>query len=144
MVENKFAVLLVDDSVDDRLFMRRTIERSSRLLVVAEAKDGHEATDYLIGEGNFSNRMQYPYPDILFLDLKMPRKNGFDVLQWIQSEKTKNLLVFVVSGSWLTEDVERSYKLGAHGYFKKTSDKQEQEEMITKIVGLAEERLGKS
>ncbi|HEY0256008.1 MAG TPA: response regulator, partial [Candidatus Methylacidiphilales bacterium] len=80
MTENKFSVLLVDDSIDDRLFMRRLIERSGRLAVIAEARDGVEAIDYLKDEGAFGNRSLYPWPDILFLDLKMPRKDGFDVL----------------------------------------------------------------
>ncbi len=138
MIGNKWTVLLVDDSVDDRLFMRRIIERSDRLLVVGEARDGHEAIDYLMGADTFGDRVQFPYPDILLLDLKMPRKNGFDVLEWIKSEKSNNLLVFVTSGSWLKEDVERSQALGANGYFKKTSDKHAQEEMVSKILQLSE------
>jgi CheY-like chemotaxis protein len=142
MIGNKFTVLLVDDSMDDRLFMRRIIERSDRLIVVGEARDGQEAIDYLGGDGLFSDSNVYPRPDILFLDLKMPRKNGFDVLDWIKSECPKNLLVFVASGSWLAEDVARSRALGADGYFKKSSEKREQEEMIRKILQLSEERLG--
>lgn len=67
--------------------------------------------------------------------------NGFDVLQWIHSESIKNLIVFVLSGSWPTEDIARIQELGAHGYFKKTSEKSEQKSMLEKIVRFAEERL---
>jgi len=140
MSKNRFKILVVDDSADDRLFMRLTIERSDRLIVVGEARDGHEAIEYLTGQGVFHDRERYPYPDILLLDLKMPRRNGFDVLQWLHAESIKNLTVFVLSGSWLAEDIARSQEMGAHGYFKKTSEKLEQEAMLEKIVELAEDR----
>jgi CheY-like chemotaxis protein len=139
MIKNKYAILLVDDSVDDRLFMRKAVERSEKLAVAGEVTDGQEAIDYLRGEQPFQDRTAYPWPDAVFLDLKMPRKNGFDVLQWIRSESLKNLAVVVISGSWLDEDVSRSLALGADGYFKKTSVRQEQEEMVRSI----EELLGR-
>ena len=136
MSQNKYTVVLVDDSEDDRLFMRMILERSSKLVVVGEARDGQEAMDYLKGEGVFENRKTYPFPDVLLLDLKMPRKNGYDVLEWLQTQSLKNLTVVVISGSWLAEDVAKSMALGAHGYFKKTSVKEEQEGMVSGIENL--------
>ena len=76
----------------------------------------------------------------MLLDLKMPRKNGFDVLQWLQTQNLKNLTVAVMSGSWLSEDIVKSLELGAHAYFKKTSLKAEQEKMISDIEKLLHER----
>ncbi len=138
MIKDKYTVLLVDDSIDDRLFMRKALERSDRLIVSGEASDGQEAIEYLKGEGPFHDRDTYPWPDILLLDLKMPRKNGFDVLQWIQSEQVNGVLAVVISGAFLEEDVARSLALGAAGYFKKTSIRSEQEEMIHQIEHLLE------
>lgn len=128
MGTGKYKVLLVDDSSDDRFFVRKVLERSSKLVVIGEACDGQEAMDYLQGTGAF--------PDIVLLDLKMPRKNGFDVLQWIQTANLGNLIVAVMSGSWLAEDITRSVELGAHAYFKKTSSREEQEKMILDIEKL--------
>jgi CheY-like chemotaxis protein len=132
MSKDKHKVLLVDDSPDDRFFIRMVLERSSKFVVVEEARDGQEAMDYLKGKSEST--------DIMFLDLKMPGKNGFDVLQWIQTQRLGNLTVAIMSGSWLAEDVAKSLALGAHAYFKKTSLKQEQEKMISDILKLLHER----
>jgi CheY-like chemotaxis protein len=132
MDTDKYKVLLVDDSPDDRFFERMILERSSKFVVVEEASDGQEAMDYLQGAGEI--------PDIILLDLKMPRKNGFDVLQWIQSANLGNLTVVVMSGSWLSEDITHSLALGAHAYFKKTSSREEQDKMIVDIEKLLLER----
>jgi len=128
MVTDKYRVLLVDDSPDDLFFERLIFERSSNFVVVGEARDGQEAINYLQGNSN--------PPDIVLLDLKMPRKNGFDVLQWIQNANLGKLKIAVVSGSWLTEDIARSQALGAHAYFKKTSSREEQDKMLADIEKL--------
>jgi CheY-like chemotaxis protein len=141
VTNRKFAVLLADDSSDDRLFMRRIIERSDRLSVVGEVRDGQEAIEYLKGEGALGDRAQHPYPDILLLDLQMPRKSGFDVLQWMKGMQDKHMLVFVMSGSRLSADVDKSHKLGADGYFKKTSERSEQDEIVRAIVYLADKHF---
>lgn len=133
MGQNKFSVLLVDDSVDDRHFMQRIISQSTCLNVIAELADGEEAICYLKGEPPFDDRTRYPRPGVIFLDLKMPRKDGFAVLEWIKQSGPHDFLVFVISGSWLTEDITRSQALGAHGYFKKTSLKGEQQQMLREI-----------
>ncbi|MCE0484058.1 MAG: response regulator [Methylacidiphilales bacterium] len=136
----QYKVLLVDDSADDRLFMRIMLERNPRFPVAGEVRDGQEAIDYLTGSGLFSDRQRFPFPDILLLDLKMPRKTGFDVLEWLRTAHMPKLTVMVVSGSWLPEDVTRSLALGAHAYFKKTSTKAEQDKMIADIEKLLEAR----
>lgn len=135
MKKNKYRVLLVDDSPDDRFFIRTVLERGTNFSVVAEARDGQEAVDLLQKENGA--RLSY---DILFLDLKMPGKNGFDVLQWVQSHPLEKLTMVVMSGSWLPDDISKSMSLGAHGYFKKTSDKKEQETMVHEIEQLLRKR----
>ena len=144
MTNRKYSVLLADDSSDDRLFMQRIIERSERLMIVGETCDGQETIEYLKGENSYGDRTLHPYPNILILDLKMPRKSGFDVLQWLQGVHEKHLLVFVMSGSQLATDVDKSHELGADGYFKKSSEKNEQLEMVRIIVDMADKYFSSS
>jgi CheY-like chemotaxis protein len=136
MAKDVHTAFLVDDSEDDRFFMRKALEWNPHLIVIGEACDGQEVMDYLSGTAAFGDRQTHPFPDILLLDLKMPRKNGYDVLQWLKTQSFQNLTVVVVSGSWLAEDVAKSMALGAHGYFKKTVVKKEQKEMAEEIEHL--------
>ena len=137
--QNKtYSVLLVDDSEDDRLFMRRALDQNPRFAVVAEVCDGEDAIEYLSGQGGFGDREKHPFPDIMLLDLKMPRKTGHEVLQWLQAHKLGGLFVVVVSGSFLPEDVARSMALGAGAYYKKNALKEEQAAMIRAIENLAD------
>ena len=69
----------------------------------------------------------------MILDLKMPRKSGYDVLQWLRDQSFRNLSVFVVSGSFLPDDVTKCMKLGVNNYYKKTSIKEEYALMIHDI-----------
>ena len=97
--------------------------------------------DYLSHEGQFKDVSAYPLPDILILDLKMPRKDGYDVLTWLMNQPIRNLIVAVTSGSCLAEDVTKSLSLGAHSYFKKTSIRSEQDAIVKRLEGLLEEIL---
>ncbi|HSI84998.1 MAG: response regulator [Candidatus Methylacidiphilales bacterium] len=146
MIQNKYAVLLADDSSDDRLFMRKALSRSTRLSMAAEVCDGQEAIEYLKGNPPFSNRDLHPWPDLLILDLKMPRKNGFDVLQWLKHQAEAGTLarptltVVIVSGAFLERDISQSLEMGAAGYFKKTSVRREQEDMVQELEKLMAEK----
>lgn len=140
MYKDKITVFLVDDSVDDRLFMRKSLERSSKFVIIGEAADGQEILDYLSDDGLFKDRQTYPIPDLLLLDLKMPRKNGFDVLEWLKKRAFTNLIVAVVSGSSLPADITKSLALGASGYFRKSSIREEQEAMVKHFEALVEKK----
>ncbi len=69
-------------------------------------------------------------PDMLLLDLKMPRKNGFEVLEWLQSQPLENILVVVLSGSEQQDDVTKAMNLGAHHYQVKHADSHQRAELI--------------
>lgn len=129
----KFTVFLVDDSEEDRFFMKKMLERNSNLVLLGEARDGQEAMDYLSQAAK-----EHALPNLMILDLKMPRKNGYDVLTWIKDQDIQNLLVAVISGSCLEEDITRSLSLGAHVYFKKTSIRDEQDAILKNLTGLLE------
>lgn len=133
VAKDKYSVVLVDDSEDDILFIRRAIRHHPRLVIVGEVHDGEDAIHYLNGEGIFHDRVKYPFPDVVLLDLKMPRKSGHDVLRWLQQQSFENLFVAVVSGSFLPEDIERSLALGANAYYQKNALRDEQENLILSI-----------
>jgi len=137
MHKKRFTVLLVDDSEHDRLFMCRALSQSPSLTVIWEAGDGEEAIAYLSGQAAFIDRKKYPIPDMVILDLKMPRVTGHDVLRWLQTQSFDKLIVVVLSGSSLPEDMALSFTLGADAYHKKSVLKEELEAMILEIEKLA-------
>ena len=141
MPQKNYSILLVDDSEDDRLFMRRAIHKNGRLKIVGELCDGEEAISYLEGKGKFEDRKTHPFPDAMLLDLKMPKRTGHEVLKWLQMQLFDDLFVGVVTGSFLPEDVAVSMAYGADAYFKKSGMKAEQEAMIGEIVQLLDNGL---
>jgi len=88
-----YLVLVADDSEDDRLLMKQALRRAKRLELAGEVTNGREAIAYLSGHADFGDREKFPLPDLLLLDLKMPHKDGFEVLQWLQSESLDNMTV---------------------------------------------------
>jgi len=136
MAKEIFLVLLVDDSDDDRLFVRRALCKNRKFVVVGELCDGEAAIAYLAGEGEFSNREKFPFPDVIMLDLKMPKKTGHEVLEWLQAHRLGKLHTVVLSGSDLPEDITRSRNLGADAYFKKEALEEEQQAMIAEMEKL--------
>ncbi|HEX3800046.1 MAG TPA: response regulator [Verrucomicrobiae bacterium] len=138
-MKKKYSVLLVDDSDDDRLFMRRVLDENPRFVIIGEVVDGEEAIEYLRGENRFCDREKYPFPDVVLLDLKMPRVTGHEVLGWLQTQTFDDLFVAVVSGSYLPNDIEKSLELGAHVHYEKTALQDEQEGMVRAL----EQLLGK-
>src|ERR1700677_2323260 len=136
MPKEIYSILVVDDSEDDRLFIRRAIRANPRLVLAAEVCDGEEAIAYLDGQGAFRDRKKHPFPDAILLDLKMPRKNGHEVLQWMRTKSFKKLFTAVVSGSFLPEDIARSMALGANAYYKKCALKKERDAMLSEIIRL--------
>ncbi len=131
--KDKYRVLLVDDSKDDRLFMRWALRSHPKLEIVAELRDGEEAISYLSGLNEFGDREKHPFPDLMLLDLKMPRQTGLDVLKWLQTQIFNDLVVIVVSGSNLPQDVSQSLALGAAAFHKKTTLLEQKEAIFKQI-----------
>ena len=113
-------ILIAEDSEGDLLMLRRAFSQAGLLIPLQAVSDGEEAVAYLKGEGRFANRAEHPLPDLLLLDLKMPRKNGFEVLEWLQGQPTlAKLRVVVLTGSDQIRDVNLAYKLGAASFLTK-------------------------
>ena len=130
LAKEKYLVLMVDDSEDDCLLIKVAIGKAERLRFIGSISDGEELVSYLTGKEQYADRQRYPLPDMLLLDLKMPRKNGFEVLEWLQSQPFENMTVVVLSGSDQAEDVQKSLDLGAHYYEVKRPDLQKRSELI--------------
>lgn len=113
-------VLLVDDSPNDALLMRTVFERAGFVQPLRFAVDGDDAIAYLRGDGRYSDRKQFPVPTAVLLDLNMPRKNGFEVLDWVRRQPAlQRLRVYILSASSRAQDIERAYDLGANSYLVK-------------------------
>lgn len=116
-------VLIVDDSENDILLMRTVFGRAGFVQPLRFARDGEHAIAYLRGDGTYGDRQQFPLPTVVLLDLNMPRKNGFEVLEWIRQQPgLKRLRVYILSASSRPEDIERTYDLGANSYLVKPSN----------------------
>lgn len=116
------SILLAEDSPDDVLLLQHAFKKAGvahRLEVVC---DGIEAMEYLNGENAYADREQHPFPDVLLLDLNMPRMNGFEVLEQVRREpRYSGLMVHVLTASSREADVQRAYALGANSYVLKPS-----------------------
>ena len=99
-------------------------------------RDGEETIAYLKGEGQFANRAEYPLPELLLLDLAMPRKDGFEVLRWLRQQPGLSALrVVVLTSSDQMRDVNLAYKLGANSFLVKPIDFDNFVSMTTALNG---------
>ena len=116
-------ILLAEDREDDILLIRKAFQQAFINNPLQVVRDGEEAIAYLSGEGKYSNRSEYPLPELMLLDLKMPRMNGFEVLEWIRRQPSlSSLRVVVLTASDLMRDVNTAYKLGANSFLVKPVD----------------------
>jgi CheY-like chemotaxis protein len=113
-------VLIAEDSEDDILFLRRAFRRAGIKNPVREVPDGQQAIQYLEGQGQYSDRKQYPLPCVIITDLKMPNVDGFGLLRWLRDRPEFNPVPkLVLSGSDIERDRQQAAELGACGYFVK-------------------------
>jgi two-component system, response regulator len=137
-------VLYVEDSTDDFMLFKLASQRCGTPFSLQHAADGDQAIAYLSGVGDYVDREEHPFPNLVLLDLKMPRLDGFEVLQWIRTNPTtKTLPVVVLAGSSFRADVRRALELGANSYAVKPAKFEELEVLIDQIadVWLAREKV---
>jgi two-component system response regulator len=116
-------ILLAEDNPDDVKLTLRALKKNNILNEVVVAQDGVEALEYLFGEGKYAGRDATIRPQVVLLDLKMPKMDGLEVLQRLRSDKRTHLQPVVVLTT-SSEDKDRidSYKLGANSYIRKPVD----------------------
>lgn len=113
-------VLMAEDDPNDVFLMERAFSEAGVRNPLCRVCDGQEAIEYLGGEGKFSARDKFPFPAVLLLDLKMPRKNGMDVLRWLRgTEGLRCLPVVMFSSSAHPSDIEEAYQLGVNAFVVK-------------------------
>jgi CheY-like chemotaxis protein len=116
----EYPILIAEDEDDEAFLLQRALKKAAITNPIFRVKDGEQAIEYLAGTGAFTDRAKYPPPILVLLDLNMPKKNGFEVLEWIRAQPSlKALAVDILSGSSREEDIERALQFGAHLYLKK-------------------------
>jgi CheY-like chemotaxis protein len=128
-------VLVAEDNPDDALLMQRAFKSQGLDNPLHIVTDGTEVLKYLLGQDPFADRAAHPHPNVLVLDLKMPRMNGFEVLEWLQAHKDLSVIPTLVwSSSADARDVKRAYCLGANGYLVKPTDFQKFKQMVGDVM----------
>lgn len=122
MINKDKAILLVEDNPDDELLTKRALKKNNVMNKLVVAHDGVEALDYLLQTGIYAD-CKPPLPEIVLLDLKMPRIDGLEVLRRLRKAKrTKILPVVVLTSSKEEQDLFDSYSIGANSYIRKPVD----------------------
>jgi len=129
-VQEEPLILLVEDRDDDVVLLRRSFQKAGITNPMQVVKDGEEAVTYLSGTGKYSQRKEFPLPELVLLDLKLPRLDGFEVLRWIRTQPAlAGLRVVVLSSSENIRDVNLAYALGANSFLVKPTDLKEYVEL---------------
>jgi len=129
-------ILIAEDNEDHVLLLRRALQKGAVLNPVFVVNDGEEAIAYLNGDGKYADRYEYPLPALLLLDLKMPKKNGFEVLEWIRAQPgLKRLRVVVLTTSDSPDDIDRAYEMGANAFMVKPLEKRQFLDLTDAIKG---------
>ncbi len=119
-MNEKQTILLVDDTRNDIWLVRRAFKNAQVLNPIQEAHNGDEAIAYLQGEPPFDDRARFPVPGVMLLDISMPRRNGFQVLEWLRGQPgLKRLIVIIFTASLRDEDIDRAFDLGANFFIVK-------------------------
>jgi two-component system, response regulator len=117
------SILLVEDNPDDEALTMRALRRHNIANPVVVAHDGVEALDYLFGTGAFAGRDTSQLPQVMLLDLKLPRLDGLEVLRRVRADdRTRRLPVVILTSSREESDLVRGYDLGANSYVRKPVD----------------------
>jgi two-component system, response regulator len=116
-------ILLVEDNADDEDLTLRALKKSNIMNRVVVARDGVEALDYLFMRGSYATRDASEQPQVILLDLKLPKLDGLEVLRSLRADpRTKVLPVVILTSSAEEQDILRGYNLGANSYIRKPVD----------------------
>ncbi len=131
---NSKIILLVEDNPDDELLTVHALKENKLSNDVVVARDGVEALDYLFGTGKYADRDTTVQPQLILLDLKLPKLDGLEVLKQIRSDdRTRMLPVVVLTSSKEDRDIVESYNLGANSYVRKPVDFKQFSESVKQL-----------
>lgn len=115
-------ILQVEDDFNDVYLLSHSLRKAEIECDLHVATDGKQAIDYLKGAGEYADRKKHPMPDLILLDLKLPRVMGLGVLEWVRRELGSGIVVVVLTSSALESDIEKAYCLGANAFLIKPTD----------------------
>lgn len=116
-------ILLVEDNADDEALTLRAFKKNNIQNTVVVARDGQQALDYLFANGAYGGRDARDLPQVVLLDLKLPRMDGLEVLRRIRADdRTRPLPVVILTSSKEEQDIITGYRLGANSYVRKPVD----------------------
>ena len=127
-------VLLVEDNEDDIFVLKRTLRKAGVINPLHIATDGRQALDYLSAAMDPARRDQHPVPFLVLLDLKLPYRDGFEVLTWIRNQPAlSEVVVVMLTGSDENRDHQRAYALGARSYLVKPASADDIKQLIESL-----------
>lgn len=130
MNDDALRIILADDDYDDRLWFKDAIDEIKVKTILTLVNDGVELMDFLL-------KPEVHLPNLVFLDLNMPRKGGMECLKEIRSNpKLKDLSIAIYSTSGLERDIEETFVKGANIYIKKPSDFEELKNIVAKVINI--------
>jgi len=119
-------ILVAEDDPNDQFFIERELRKLAFPVKVRFVNDGEQAIAYLLALDKSVNDSRFPKPDVMFVDLKMPKLNGFELLEWLRKNRlSERILTVIVSSSILQEDIDKAYDLGANAYLIKPATVQD-------------------
>ena len=135
MIANGAVLLLVEDDPADARLIQRAIAKVEIPAKVVHVPDGDEAVTYLLGEGKYADREAYPLPWLVLLDVKLPRRSGIEVLQWIRTQRGPIAATPVVmfSSSSHSVDINSAYLSGANSYLVKPETNMQLQSMLNVV-----------
>lgn len=111
--------LIAEDDENTQVLIVRAFKTLDLSMPVHFVETGDQVIDYLEGRGGFADRQQYPVPALLLLDLKMPKKNGLETLEWIRQSRWRELVTIMFTGSDEESDAREAYRLGVNSFVRK-------------------------
>ena len=132
----KPVILHVEDDPNDVLLVSLAFRKLGSPAVLRVVNDGEQAVQYLGGQGEYSNRQVNPFPSLVLLDLKLPRRSGLEVLSWVRGrDDVRRLPIVVLTSSNQRSDVNRAYDLGTNSYLVKPSGLEELVTITKNLIG---------
>jgi CheY-like chemotaxis protein len=127
-------VLLVEDNPDDVELILHAFKRAAVTNPIQVVTDGEQAIGYLSGTGHYADRVVYPVPRLVLLDLKLPRRSGFEVIEAAKANSSfRRVPIVVLTSSNQNEDLRKAYDLGASGYLVKPGKRDALVEMMRSV-----------
>lgn len=132
--KKKCTILVADDDPDDRLLLEDALDETHLAENVKFVEDGEELMDYLLGNGKYNKASSCPRPDLILLDLNMPKKDGREALKEIKSTpQLRQIPIVVLTTSKAEEDVYRTYELGVNSFISKPVSYEELVKLVHKL-----------